>query len=430
MKEIKSVENRITVSVIVPVYNTAPWIGRCIESLKAQEQEGLEFLFIDDCSTDDSLAYVEAFAKEDPRVQVMKNQVNLGAGPTRNRGIESARGEYLSFIDPDDWISKDFYMVLYAKAKETGSDIVKGRREYVDEEGMPLYAQRKSALNRGIDRCLKRGIPIYTVFTYEHQSAIYKSSLVKKENIRYGNSRKSQDKTFLLSLCRKSEDIQICNDAIYYYFSERAGSAVNALSIKRALGDFNAVQERLDIILKDPINKDALLYIQKDISICISVLFYISPEGHLTEDPVEIQSLLRSQILRVREQDALCKNIPEIKAFLDYDFLIPSQKTLVSDALFSDGVLRWVEFIITHPNVNEAFVMNGLASAFTYSTLLYYKALLFNGLKKTPNLIESRNRIKEHWSRLDKKTRCQVLLRMSKEGPKRLLRKLHPFLIK
>ena len=207
MRQFKPEENDITVSVIIPVYNVSPWIGRCIESLKAQQQEGLEFIFIDDCSTDDSLEKIEAFAKEDPRVRILKNKENLGSGPSRNRGIEIARGEYLSFVDPDDWISNNFYMVLYKKAKETGRDIIKGIRMQVNEDGTLLYPRKKFSLNRRIKWYVKRGIPLYSIFYVEHQSAIYKSSFVKKEAIRYGNARKTQDTTYLLSLCKKMEDI-------------------------------------------------------------------------------------------------------------------------------------------------------------------------------------------------------------------------------
>ena len=104
------------ISVILPVYNVEPYIGACIESLKRQSFRDLEFIFVDDCSTDNSVAVIEDFARTDPRVRIIRNTENLGSGPTRNRGIEAAKGEYLSFIDPDDWIAPDFYERLYAKA--------------------------------------------------------------------------------------------------------------------------------------------------------------------------------------------------------------------------------------------------------------------------------------------------------------------------
>lgn len=82
---------RVKVSAILPVYNVEQYIGRCIESLKAQTLAGLEFIFVDDCSTDGSMEKVEAWAAEDERVRILRNGENLGAGPSANRGIEWAR---------------------------------------------------------------------------------------------------------------------------------------------------------------------------------------------------------------------------------------------------------------------------------------------------------------------------------------------------
>ena len=90
--------NEIKISVIIPVYNAEPWIGECIESLKRQQQDGLEFIFVDDCFTDNSMRLVEEWAAEDERVRILRNKENSGTGPSRNAGIEAARGDYLSFI--------------------------------------------------------------------------------------------------------------------------------------------------------------------------------------------------------------------------------------------------------------------------------------------------------------------------------------------
>ena len=108
------------ISVIIPVYNAAPYIGDCIKSFKAQTFTDLEFIFVDDNSSDNSLEIIEAYAKEDPRVLILRSHERRYAGFSRNRGIETANGEYLSFIDPDDWISGDFYRLRYQAAKSEG----------------------------------------------------------------------------------------------------------------------------------------------------------------------------------------------------------------------------------------------------------------------------------------------------------------------
>ena len=90
-------ENRdIKVSVVLPVYNVEQYIGKCIESLKLQTLKELEFIFVDDKSQDGSIKIVESAAREDQRICILYNDENIGAGPSRNHGIEMARGEYLS----------------------------------------------------------------------------------------------------------------------------------------------------------------------------------------------------------------------------------------------------------------------------------------------------------------------------------------------
>ena len=101
------------VSVIVPVWNPGPGITRCIESLRNQTLEEIEMIFVDDCGTDDSMDKVRDAAEDDSRILIIENGKNIGAGPSRNRGIEAARGEYLSFVDPDDHVAPDFLELLY-----------------------------------------------------------------------------------------------------------------------------------------------------------------------------------------------------------------------------------------------------------------------------------------------------------------------------
>lgn len=115
----------IKVSVILPVYNVEKFIGRCIESLKVQTLNDLEFIFVDDCGKDSSMKHVEEFAASDSRVRIIRNDKNMGAGASRNAGIEAAQGRYLSFIDPDDYISSDFFVRLYSKAIITDSEVAK-----------------------------------------------------------------------------------------------------------------------------------------------------------------------------------------------------------------------------------------------------------------------------------------------------------------
>lgn len=100
-----------TISVIVPIYNAEAYLAKCIESLIHQTCRALQIILINDGSTDNSLAIAEQFAAKDPRIELY-SQPNQGQGTARNNGLQHATGEYISFVDADDYLDNNFYETL------------------------------------------------------------------------------------------------------------------------------------------------------------------------------------------------------------------------------------------------------------------------------------------------------------------------------
>ena len=98
--------NRPVISIIVPVYNVAPFLSRCLDSLVGQTYENLEIICVDDGSTDGSAAILDACAAKDSRIKVI-HQENAGVSVARNRGLDAATGEFVTFVDADDWLEPD-----------------------------------------------------------------------------------------------------------------------------------------------------------------------------------------------------------------------------------------------------------------------------------------------------------------------------------
>lgn len=121
-----TISERPRISVILPVWNPGPGIDRCLSSLRSQTLQDIEMIFVDDRGTDDAMEKIRAAAAEDPRIRILENPENMGSGPSWNRGIEAARGEYILCVDPDDFIDHHFLEVLYQYAAEKNLDIVKG----------------------------------------------------------------------------------------------------------------------------------------------------------------------------------------------------------------------------------------------------------------------------------------------------------------
>ncbi|MES9697320.1 glycosyltransferase [Bacillus sp. JJ927] len=103
-------------SVIIPVYNAEKYITQCIESLLNQTLRECEFIFINDGSTDNSEKIIEDYKKINDRITLI-NQENQGVSIARNRGLDVSTGEYVGFVDADDYIEKDMYEMLYNAAK-------------------------------------------------------------------------------------------------------------------------------------------------------------------------------------------------------------------------------------------------------------------------------------------------------------------------
>ena len=378
---------RHTVSVILPAYNVGPWIEPCIESLKKQELPGLEFIFVDDCSTDDTLERIQAFAREDDRVRVIRNEKNSGAGPTRNRGIEEARGEYLSFIDPDDWVSERFYEELYTAAVAGDFDIVKGARAVVEREG---GKQGFGNLNRRIRNNNAKGMPLYFSFTYEHQSAIYKASLFADGTARYGTSRNSQDTTFLLKVCSKTESFELVEGPVYYYL-KRPGAATYGYSMRRSLEELKALEERIDFLENESHADMKAQYIQgrmmEWMKTYLTNFYYATQEEDGSgEDKERFVEGLRHATERLERLSGSFQGFPELGPLLSYGHAIPVHMRK-GEPVFLDGVREWAAFFAEHGDALTEDHYAGYAIASLRSLAAAYRSRKAGSMRETASFL-------------------------------------------
>lgn len=144
-----------TISVIIPVYNTEPYLRRCIDSIISQTFTDFELLLVDDGSRDQSGAICDEYAGRDERIKVI-HKPNTGVSDTRNRALDLASGEYIIFMDADDyWLSDTVLDQLYEVARTSHLDIVRGEYIAVDESGQEIFSrtissQRKKYADRAL----------------------------------------------------------------------------------------------------------------------------------------------------------------------------------------------------------------------------------------------------------------------------------------
>lgn len=112
------------ISVIIPVYNVEEYLNDCLLSVLNQTYSDLEIICVEDCSTDSSLEILENFANIDDRIRIVRNKVNSSLGFSRNEGLKYASGEYILFLDSDDWIDFKTIEILYDKSKKDNLDVL------------------------------------------------------------------------------------------------------------------------------------------------------------------------------------------------------------------------------------------------------------------------------------------------------------------
>ena len=134
--------NTKKVSVIIPVYNAAPFIQKCVGSALSQTLRDIEVICVDDCSTDNSMEIVGSFT--DPRLRVLSFPENRGVSAARNAGLEAALGKYVYFLDSDDWIDPDYLEAMLDMAERAGEDIVLNSNyiEEFPESGKRAFSSR------------------------------------------------------------------------------------------------------------------------------------------------------------------------------------------------------------------------------------------------------------------------------------------------
>ena len=229
----KIMENRPFISVVMPVYNAEKYLVSSIESVLNQSFHDLELILVNDCSTDGSSAICKDYLCRDARVKYIELTKNVGAGNTRNAGVETARGVYLAFIDADDTIELD----LYQKAVDASCDgsldlIVWGATEcYYGKngclssknaiQGTPCVLNEDSQIAR-----MALELEQKTLLGYQWNK-LYKREIVENEHIRFEKSVLYEDFFFSLSVLNHVNSMAVIESAGYYYNKRFEGSITN-----------------------------------------------------------------------------------------------------------------------------------------------------------------------------------------------------------
>lgn len=220
---------RIKISVIIPVYNAEKYLDKCLDSIENQTFREIEIICVNDGSKDSSLKILNEHAKRDKRIKIV-NQVNRGVSAARNNGIRSAKGEYVTFVDADDYIESCTYKSCMKIIEQENPEVFVYKFRIKEKEEVP------------------RDIDISKCNFYDHSSfmgaylnshpavwdKIFKREFLLKDEIFFKEDISyAEDYVFTLMVFSKAKKIMDCQNRFYYYRTDNSASLVNTTKEQR-----------------------------------------------------------------------------------------------------------------------------------------------------------------------------------------------------
>jgi len=236
------------VTVIVPVYNVEKYLPKCIESILAQTYTEFELILVDDGSTDHSGSICDAYAVKDPRINVV-HQRNKGVSTARNIGLDMAKGDYIGFVDADDYIAPDMYETMVSAIENTKAEIAECEANFVSESGKFIYCltnKRKkiSVLN---SKEALYVFPSNKVISYSMCNKLFSASILKKTNIRCCPQINVLEDC--LFICETLFNIKKCVllPNVFYYYVMRKNSAMHSIFSDKNMEAIESMKKCVDL---------------------------------------------------------------------------------------------------------------------------------------------------------------------------------------
>ena len=199
------------ISIIVPIYNAEKYLKTCVDSLINQTKKELEFILVNDGSTDASEKIIKSYS--DKRIKYYKNK-NQGIGKTRNFGINKAKGKYIMFLDSDDYLDINACKELFKKAEEENLDLVINNFYRVDEV---TKTQEEVIIEPFKNTTLKDNKELLLNINLAPWNKLYKTTLLKDNNIKFVEDLKYEDAPFVVETIDKAKKIGHINKFLNYY---------------------------------------------------------------------------------------------------------------------------------------------------------------------------------------------------------------------
>lgn len=271
------------ISVIIPIYQVEKFLNKCIESVISQTYKCLEILLIDDGSKDNCPKICDQYAKEDKRIKIIHKE-NGGLSDARNMGIKNATGDYIFFLDSDDWVDQRIISHLYMLIKKYDADIAECQYEKVykedaiinneDKEEIKVYTPKESLENLITERSENRVVS---------WNKLYKKKLFNQIEFPMGKIHEDEYTTYkLLYKCKKI----VVTNLKFYYYRQRENSIISEKFNPKRLDVIQAYEEKLEFYKE----KNEIELYQKEIPKFLYILlncYYNSKKAKFNKEIVK-----------------------------------------------------------------------------------------------------------------------------------------------
>lgn len=229
------------ITVIVPVYNVENYIERCVSSLREQTLSDIEIILVDDGSTDNSPQMIDEYAKEDDRIRII-HKANAGQGLARNDGMDIAQGEYVCFLDSDDYVEHDMCEKLYELMTQSGADMCSFGYQIDSPDGTVIRKPR--IIKKTYDgEAIKKEFVLHffgddpaddNLRGYSSCMSCFRLSVIRDNSLHFLSEREvlSEDNLFCLEFCRYADRV-VTTDDIFYHYVRKADSFSQGYSAGR-----------------------------------------------------------------------------------------------------------------------------------------------------------------------------------------------------
>ena len=291
----------VKISVIVPVYKTEPYLRKCLDSILGQTYRNLEIILVDDGSPDNCGAICDEYAAGDARIRVI-HQENGGVAAARNAGLDLATGDYIGWVDSDDWIEPEMFEVMLSTAMSRDADIVIcGRQEHYPDKSFQMGWQQEEVLDKEQAMALLIEDDLVRSYLWDK---LWRRELF--DGVRVPCLKVFEDMAIMYQLFKKAEGI-VCLPDVFYHYEHNEASLTMAPSLKSRMDFYQVSRERYGSLAQDfPLLAERLTPVLVEAAVHIWAAYYDTPKEERAIYDVQIKDI--AAFCREHYKAALEKN--------------------------------------------------------------------------------------------------------------------------